>query len=75
MKGFGRWFGAAVLVLGVTGCDSGAPTTTGPSEVTPDNRPAGFEDMMKGMGDQMKKPGAPGKAAPASAAGPAGAPK
>jgi hypothetical protein len=69
MKRLGGWFGVAVFVLGVTGCDSGGPSTpAGPAQPTADNRPAGFEDMMKGMNDKMtKKAGSAPKVAPSTA--------
>ncbi len=72
MTRIGAWCGLAALLLCLTGCESGAPSTPpGPSEPTKDGRPAGFEDMMKGMGDQMKSSAAGAKNAPTPA--PAGA--
>jgi hypothetical protein len=39
----------------LVGCSGGGPPTTEDAAVTPDNRPAGFEDMMKGMEGNMNK--------------------
>jgi predicted small lipoprotein YifL len=47
---------SAVLLTSLAGCGGGGPPSTEDTSVTPDNRPAGFEDMMKGMGGQMAKP-------------------
>lgn len=47
---------SAILMTSLAGCGGGAPPSTQDASVTPDNRPAGFEDMMKGMGGQMAKP-------------------
>lgn len=56
----------SLLAVGLSGC-GGGPTSAGNAESTPDGRPAGFEDMMKDMGDQMKKAGAhPEKLSPES---------
>ena len=56
MKWFGGLCGVAFLALGLIGCDDGAPKNQGtPEPLTKDNRPAGFEDMMKGMGKDMEK--------------------
>ena len=70
MKKWSVWACAAVLATGLTGC-SGGSAPTGPVEPTSDGRPPDFEDMMKGMGDQMKKATAsPGSLSKGSAAGP-----
>ncbi len=45
--------GATILIFTFTGCSDSATTTA--QEATPDGRPAGFEDMMKGMEKDMKK--------------------
>lgn len=67
MKPIAGWLGAAILAFTFTGCGDSAPTTA--QEATPDGRPAGFEDMMKGMEKDMKKATANPKAmAKASAA-------
>ncbi len=66
MKRFSGWFGL-MMVLGLTGCNSG--TISGSVEPTPDNRPPGFEDMMKDMGDKMKKSAHP-KRGPAPSTAP-----
>jgi hypothetical protein len=47
---------ASVLLTSLAGCGGGAPPTTVDTSVTPDNRPAGFEDMMKDMNKNMAKP-------------------
>jgi hypothetical protein len=57
MKSFAGCLGAAFLVLTFVGCDDGAPSTpVADTAPTSDGRPAGFEDMMKGMGDKMQTP-------------------
>lgn len=58
MKLFAGCFGAAILALTFTGCgdDSDSLTAQAPPPA-PDGRPAGFEDMMKGMDKNMKKAG------------------
>ncbi|APW58935.1 hypothetical protein [Paludisphaera borealis] len=70
MKPIAGWLGAALLVLTFAGCDDGSPSTPPANTTpTPDGRPAGFEDMMKGMEKNMKdatskggaKAGAPAK--------------
>ncbi|MDR3619884.1 MAG: hypothetical protein P4L85_11090 [Paludisphaera borealis] len=77
MKPIAGWLGAAILVLTFAGCDDGAPSTpVGNTTPTPDGRPAGFEDMMKGMGNNMaaKTKGGAKAAAPAAAPAPAAEP-
>jgi hypothetical protein len=80
MKRLSVWACAVALAAGSAGCDGGGAASTPNVEPTKDGRPAGFEDMMKDMGDKMKntapKPGASGKAmGPAGKpAGPAGKP-
>ncbi|APW61470.1 hypothetical protein [Paludisphaera borealis] len=55
MKPLAGWLGAAILVFTFAGCDDGAPSTPPPNTApTPDGRPAGFENMMKGMEKDMK---------------------
>ncbi len=69
MKRLGECLGVAVLAFTFVGCGSGAVTPqVDAGDVAPDGRPAGFEDMMKGMGGQMKK-GANSKAAAAATKG------
>jgi hypothetical protein len=54
MKPFAGWLGAAILIFTFAGCDDGAPSTpTTDAPPTADGRPAGFENMMKGMGNNM----------------------
>jgi hypothetical protein len=60
MKRLVGMIGVAVVASGFLGCGDEGPkpdTTT----VTKDNRPAGFEDMMKNMEGNMKKAGDPKK--------------
>lgn len=54
MKPFAGWLGAPILVFAFSGCGSGTAESTTPV-ATQDGRPAGFEDMMKGMDKNMKK--------------------
>lgn len=70
MKWLGGCLGMAVLGLVFIGCDSGGSPQVDPGDVSKDGRPAGFEDMMKGMAGQMKK-GANPKAAASSTNAPA----
>ena len=49
---------AGLVAAALSGCGGGGPTSAGNAEPAPDGRPAGFEDMMKDMGDQMKQAGA-----------------
>ena len=66
MKRLGGCLGVAVLAFTFVGCDSGGGSPqVDPADVSKDGRPAGFEDMMKGMAGQMKK-GANPKAAASS---------
>ena len=65
MKRFGGCLGVAVLAFTLAGCDGGEPQVD-PADVAPDGRPAGFEDMMKGMSGQMKKGSNPREAAKAT---------
>lgn len=60
MKRLGGCLGVAVLGLVFVGCDSGGIEEGVPKDAPKDARPAGFEDMMKGMGDKMKKGGSKG---------------
>lgn len=57
MKWFGGLCGLAFLALafGLVGCNDGSPSNQGtPDVMTKENRPAGFEEMMKGMEGNMK---------------------
>ncbi len=67
--------GVAFLAVGLAGCDDGSPKAGTPETLTKDNRPAGFEDMMKGMDKDMQKAGknpkALNKSAPDAKASPA----
>jgi len=54
MKRFAGLFVAALLLVGFSGCGDNVPAPE-PADATKDARPAGFEDMMKGMNGQMKK--------------------
>lgn len=54
MKRFAGVFAVALLVVGFSGCGDSVPTPA-PADATKDGRPAGFEDMMKGMEGNMKK--------------------
>lgn len=56
MKPLAAWLGAALLILTFTGCDED-PSAASAANLPPpsaDGRPAGFEDMMKGMDKNMK---------------------
>ncbi len=44
-----------ILIFGLSGCGGGTVPKTDDAAKTPDNRPAGFEDMMKGMEGNMTK--------------------
>jgi len=56
MKPFAKWSGAAILVLTFSGCgDETDSVTANAPPPAPDGRPAGFEDMMKGMEKDMAK--------------------
>lgn len=56
MKLLARCLCAALLVFTLAGCEDDPSATSG-ADATPtkDGRPAGFEDMMKGMEKDMKK--------------------
>jgi len=54
MKRLAGMLGLAFFLVGFSGCGDSTPQAD-PAAVTKDNRPAGFEDMMKGMDGQMKK--------------------
>ena len=56
MKRLVGMLGVAVIAGGLIGCGDDKPKVD-PESVTKDNRPAGFEDMMKGMEGNMKKAG------------------
>jgi hypothetical protein len=52
---FAGSLGVAVLTLGLSGCGGGETGgVVEPTDVAPDGRPVGFEDMMKGMDANMK---------------------
>jgi hypothetical protein len=57
MKKIAGWLGVALLAFAAVGCDDAA--TTAATTPTPDGRPAGFEDMMRGMEKDMKKATSP----------------
>jgi hypothetical protein len=57
MKKIAGWLGVALLAFASVGCGD-APSTAAASP-TPDGRPAGFEDMMRGMEKDMKKATSP----------------
>ena len=54
MKRFAGMFAAALIVVGFSGCGDTTPKPVA-ADAAPDGRPAGFDDMMKGMDGQMKK--------------------
>ncbi len=45
----------SMIIFGLSGCGGGSVPKTDDTAKTPDNRPAGFEDMMKGMEGNMTK--------------------
>jgi len=53
MKSFVGRLAVAVLAFGFIGCGGGGIEEGAAKQTTPDGRPAGFEDMMKGMNKEM----------------------
>jgi len=57
MKRLVGMLGVAVFTCGFLGCGGEELPKADTSTVTKDGRPAGFEDMMKGMDSKMKNAG------------------